>query len=222
MTTYVNYRLDDRIAFLTMDDGKANALSEAMSGALTENLDRALEEADVAIITGRPGLFCAGFDLKVINSTAEKRDAMVDAGARLMHKVYLHPQPVVVTCTGHAIAAGALLALTADYRLGVAGDYKIGLNETSIGLSLPVFGRELARDRLDNRCLTQATLNARLYDPEGAVDIGFLDEIAGVEDISTRAKEVAQDLQKLDIRAFAELKADIRKDTSEKIFQSLR
>ncbi|MBV1930078.1 MAG: crotonase/enoyl-CoA hydratase family protein [Porticoccaceae bacterium] len=222
MTDYVYYRLEDGIAFLTMDDGKANAMSVSMSEALTENLDRALEEADVAVITGRPGLLCAGFDLKVINGTAEQRDAMVNAGARLMHKAYTHPQPVVIACTGHAIAAGALLALTADYRLGILGDYKIGLNETSIGLRLPVFGRELARDRLDNRRLTQATLNATLYDPEAAADIGFLDEVVSEEALLARTSKIAQDLQKLDAKAFAQVKADIRRDTGEKIFRSLK
>lgn len=221
MTDYVHYKLEDGIAFLTMDDGKANAMNVPMSEALTESLDRALREADVAVIAGRPGLLCAGFDLKVINGTAEQREAMIDAGARLMHKAYLHPQPLVIACTGHAVAAGALLALTADYRLGALGDYKIGLNETSIGLSLPVFGRELARDRLDNRRLTQATLNATLYDPEAAVDIGFLDEVVSDKDLSARALEIAQRLQKLDGKAFAQVKADFRKETGEKIFRSL-
>ena len=221
MTTYVHYQLKDGIANLTMDDGKANALNVSMSKALSDNLDRANEEADVVIINGRPGLFCAGFDLKVINGTPADRDAMINSGGEILLKTYLHPQPVVIACPGHAIAAGALLALTADYRIGASGDFRIGLNETSIGLGLPVFGRELARDRIDNRHLTQATLNATLYAPDDAVKVGFLDEIASPGTLEEKATEKARQLQKLDTKAFAEVKAAMRKATGEIIRRSL-
>lgn len=221
MTDYVDYRLEDGIAHLTMDDGKANALSEVMSRALSDNLDRANEEADVVIISGRPGLFCAGFDLKVINGTAEERQAMVNAGGHLLLKAYLHPQPIVIACTGHAIAAGALLTLTADFRVGASGNFRIGLNETSIGLSLPVFGLELTRDRLDNRHLTQATMNATLYEPGQAVEAGYLDEIVAPISLQARALEIAQGLQKLDRKAFAQVKKGIRETSGAKILKSL-
>jgi enoyl-CoA hydratase len=204
-----------------MDDGKANALSEAMSQALMDNLDLASEQADVIIITGRPGLLCAGFDLKVINGTPEEREAMVNKGGRLLVKAYLHPQPIIVACTGHAVAAGALLCLTGDYRIGVQGDFRIGLNETSIGLSLPVFGQQLARDRLDNRMLTQATLMATLYEPEQAVTAGFLDELVSQEAINARALAMAQQMKKLDGKAFAQVKKAMRGAIGETISQSL-
>ena len=221
MTTYVHYQLEDGIANLTMDDGKANALNVSMSKALSDNLDRASEEANVVIIKGRPGLLCAGFDLKVINGTAAERAEMVNSGGRMLLKAYLHPQPIVIACPGHAIAAGALLSLTADYRIGASGDFRIGLNETSIGLGLPVFGRELARDRIDNRHLTQATMNATLYTPEDAVNVGFLDETVDPDALDIRALEHAKRLQKLDAKAFAEVKAAIRKATGEIILRSL-
>lgn len=221
MTDYVHYQIEDGIAKLTMDDGKANALNVSMSKALSDNLDRANEEADVVIISGRPGLLCAGFDLKVINGTPEQREAMINAGGHLLLKAYLHPQPIVIACTGHAIAAGALLTLTADYRVGAQGDFRIGLNETSIGLSLPVFGLELTRDRLDNRHLTQATMNATLYEPDRAVEVGYLDEVVAPETLQARALELAQGLQKLDVKAFAQVKRGVREASGAKILESL-
>lgn len=221
MTGYVHYKLEDGIAHLTMDDGKANALNVSMSKALSDNLDRANEEADVVIISGRPGLLCAGFDLKVINGSAEEREAMVNAGGHVLLKAYLHPQPIVIACTGHAIAAGALLTLTADYRVGALGDFRIGLNETSIGLSLPVFGLELTRDRLDNRHLTQATMNATLYEPGKAAEVGYLDEVVAPETLLARALEIAQGLQKLDANAFSQVKKGVRGASGAKILKSL-
>ena len=221
MTTYVHYQLEDGIASLTMDDGKANALNVSMSKALSDNLDRASEEAEVVIIKGRPGLLCAGFDLKVINGTPANQAAVVNGGGRMLLKTYLYPLPVVIACSGHAIAAGALLMLTGDYRIGASGDFRIGLNETSIGLGLPVFGQELARDRIDNRHLTQATMNATLYTPEDAVNAGFLDETVDPDALNERAMEQAKRLQKLDAKAFAEVKAAMRKATGETILKSL-
>ncbi len=221
MSQYVDYKLEDSIAHLTMDDGKANALSVDMSEALSGELDRALGEAEVVIISGRPGLLCAGFDLKVINSAPENRGAMVNLGGQLLLKIFLCPAPVIIACTGHAVAAGALLTLTGDYRIGAEGDFKIGLNETSIGLGLPVFGRELARNRLDNRQLTQATLNATMYDPHNAIQVGFLDEVSPPDTLIDRAYEMATELKKLDAKAFAEVKADMRKTTGDIIGKSL-
>ena len=114
MTDPVNYSVENKTAILTMDDGKANALNEAMIGGLSVGLDRAEQEADAVIIMGRPGMFSAGFDLKVLSGPSEGQRSMVDAGARLLLKGYLFPKPIVIACSGHAIAAGALMTLTGD------------------------------------------------------------------------------------------------------------
>ena len=66
MSDFVKYEMADRIATLTMDDGKANAFGIDMTTALSAALDRAEMEAASVVITGRPGVLCAGFDLKVI------------------------------------------------------------------------------------------------------------------------------------------------------------
>ncbi|MBT5666440.1 MAG: crotonase/enoyl-CoA hydratase family protein, partial [Rhodospirillaceae bacterium] len=170
MSDYVAYDQSGGVATLTMDDGKANAFGIDMIAALDAGIDRALRDAKALVITGRPGVLCGGFDLKVIRGDDEDKKAeMRAAGQAAMLKLYVHPQPVIFACTGHSVAAGALLLLTGDHRIGVAGDYKIGLNEVAIGLPLPVYGLELARDRLDPRALGAATLGAAIYDPDGGV-----------------------------------------------------
>lgn len=109
MTQPVAYELENDIAILTMDDGKANALNPAMIKALSEALDRAEREAKAIVLTGRQGIFSGGFDLKVMNEGPQAAAAMVDAGAQLMLRIYLHPLPIVAACTGHAIAAGVII-----------------------------------------------------------------------------------------------------------------
>lgn len=210
MSEYVDYKVADGIATLTMNDGKANAFGVGMTTALSEGLDRAADEADVAVIVGKPGLFCAGFDLKVINGPKDGVRAMVEAGGELLMKAYMHPQPLIMGCTGHAVAAGALLLCTADYRIGVTGDFKIGLNETSIGLGLPTFGIELARDRLDNRQLNNATMGAQLYSPDAAAEVGYLDEAVSPDTFEDAIAARAEYLKTLDRASYAQVKQRLR------------
>lgn len=210
MNEYVNYAQNAGVASLTMDDGKANAFGLNMIRALSEALDRAAAEAEVVVISGRPGVFCAGFDLKVIAGAPEDRLAMIRGGAELLLKLYLCRQPVIIACTGHAVAAGALLLLTADYRVGALGGTKIGLNETAIGLTLPTFGVELARARLDSRSLSEAVIGARLYAPDEAATVGYLDRAVAVEDLTATAEAKALEMKALDHQAFGDVKQRLR------------
>jgi len=177
----VSYELRDGVAVITLDDGKVNAISHETIAALLAGLERAEREAGAVLLLGRPGRLSGGFDLTTMRSGPEQVRGLVEAGARLMLRLYTYPRPVVVACTGHALAAGAILLLVADLRLGALGDFKIGLNEVAIGLTLPVFAVELARERLSKRHFTNAVTQAEIFDPDGAVDAGFLDrtEAAG-------------------------------------------
>ncbi len=211
MAEIVRFGLQDQVATLALDDGKANALSLPMSQAIDAALDRAAREARIVVIRGRPGVLCGGFDLKVIrDGTAADRKAMTDAGMQLLARLYLHPQPLVIACTGHAVAAGALMLLAADIRIGTRGDFRLGLNETAIGLSLPQAGLELARDRLLPTALAEATLQARLYAPDDAARIGYLDRVADPQALDDTIAETTQALMKLDPTAYATTKQRLR------------
>src|SRR3954471_11440474 len=169
-----SYALEGSTAVVEMDDGKANALSPAMVDALVGALGRAEKEAAAVVLTGRAERFSAGFDLRVMMSGREAALALLERGMELLLGFYGTPLPVVVACSGHALAGGALLALTGDLRLGIAGPFKIGLNEVAIGLPVPSLAMEFARDRLSKGALTRATLLAEIYAPEDAVGAGYL------------------------------------------------
>jgi enoyl-CoA hydratase len=178
----VSYRLDGRVAVLTLDDGKANALGHAALDALDAALDRAEAEADAVALLGRPGRFSAGFDLEVITSSTEAMRALVARGARTTMRLFGFPRPVVAGCTGHALAAGALLLLACDHRVGADGPFKLGLNEVTVGMPVPQWAVELARYRIPPSAFDTALLG-RIYDPTGAVAAGFLDDIDAPEAI---------------------------------------
>ena len=191
----LNYSLKNDVAMLTMDDGKANALGHAMIAALTEALDRAQNEAKAVLISGREKRFCAGFDLEVMASGPENVRKLVGSGAELLLRIYQHPLPVVIACTGHALAAGGLLLLAGDVRIGAEGEFRIGLPEVAIGMTMPVFGIELARDRLARNRFTEAVTQARIYNPAEAAAVGYLDEAvppaALIETATARATALA-------------------------------
>lgn len=217
----ITYVLDGSTAVVTLDDGKANALSGAAIGALLSAIARAEQEAKALVLAGRPQRFCAGFDLKTMMGGADAATGLLRHGTELFLKLYGTPLPLVIACTGHAMAGGALVLLTGDLRVGAAGPFRIGLNEVSIGMPLPVLGIELARDRLAAAELPRATLTAHVYDPEGAARAGFLDEVVGADEVLPRAKAEAARLGALSRAAYGATKARLRGQTLAHIRESL-
>ena len=210
MTSPVTYAAQGPVAVITMDDGKANALSHTMLGALEEALDRAAAENSAVVLAGREGKFCAGFDLKVMMSSPAAAGELVTRGAELCLRLYAFPRPVVAAATGHAMAAGALMLLSSDTRIGTEGDFKLGLNETAIGLTLPAFAIALGRERLDPRRFTEPLIQARIYSPAEAVAVGYLDEAVAPAEVLPRAVAEATRLAALPGHAYAGTKAKLR------------
>lgn len=204
-----------------MDDGKANALSEAMIDGLLAALARAEQEANAAVLLGRADRFCAGFDLKIMMSGPEPAKALLRRGSDLLMKLYGAKLPLVVAATGHALAGGALVLLTGDVRIGIEGPYRIGLNEVAIGLPVPVLAMELARDRLLPTQLGAATLQAKIYAPADAARAGYLDEVVAPDQLLARAHEEATRLAALPKSAYCATKTRQRGRTIAHIISTL-
>jgi len=208
----VSYQKEQGVAVLGMDDGKANALSHGMIDELLAGLDRAEKEARAVLIAGRPGKLCAGFHLPTMMSGIEPARELVAYGAELFLRIYDYPLPVVMACTGHAMAGGAVMLLTGDTRIGAEGDFKIGFNEIAIGMPLPIFVQELARDRLDPRYRLAATIHAQVLSPEGALAAGFLDQVVPAERLLEQAMAEATKLSRLPTQPYALTKQRMRKE----------
>ena len=210
------------IALIRMDDNKANAINFEMIAALNAALDTAEAEAKAIVLTGREGRFSGGFDLNAFASLGPNGVyKLLDAGAELLLRLYGGPLPVVAACTGHAIAMGVFILHACDTRIGTAGDYKIGANEAITGMNLPIFAMELARDRLHPSHLTRAMVQGFIYNPEGAVEAGYLDMLAPENEVEARALAVAGQLAQLPAPAYAWNKKAIRKATLDRIRASL-
>ncbi len=222
MSDHVSFTLVGDVAHIAIDDGKANALSHSVIEALNGALDRAAAEAKAVVLSGRPGRFSAGFDLSVMNGGPDAVRALVKEGALLSMRVYEFERPVVIACTGHALAAGAILLMAADVRIGSAGAFKIGLNEVAIGMPIPIFAGELARDRLSRRHVTAATALATIYDPQGALDAGYLDAVVEPDLLIDTALERAAALAStLNLRAFAATRTTMRASVAAQVRATL-
>jgi enoyl-CoA hydratase len=221
MTELVRYRLEGTTAIVDMDDGKANALSDAMIDALLAALTRAEAEASAMVLVGRPDRFCAGFDLRVMMAGPDQARDLLRRGSELLLRLYGASIPLVIACTGHAVAGGALVVLTGDVRIAAAGAYRIGLNEVAIGLPVPVLAMELARDRLQPAALTRATLLAHIHTPEEALAAGYVDELAPPDQVLPRALAEATRLAALGRKPFMATKQRLRGRTIEHISSTL-
>jgi enoyl-CoA hydratase len=201
MSDLTSYRRDDDVATIKMDDGKVNALGVAMLRELHAAFDRAQHDDLAVILTGREGLFSAGFDLSVFRDTPEQLPEMLTLGASLCERILSFPRPVVTACTGHGVAAGCFIQLPADLRIGVDGPFRIGLNEVQIGLTMPQFVIELARSRLTPSHFDRAVNSAAMYAPADAVGAGFLDRVVPADELQGAALGAARELAALNAEA---------------------
>lgn len=211
MSELITYHLDEGIATLTLNNGKVNAISPDVIAAFNSALDRAQQDRAVVIITGQPGILSGGYDLKVMTSGPQAAVSLVTAGSTLSRRLLAHPFPVIVACPGHAVAKGAFLLLSADYRIGVEGPFNIGLNEVQIGMTMHHAGIELARDRLRRSAFHRSVINGEMFDPISAVDAGFLDKVVAAEQLQEAALAAARQLKKINMSAHKNTKLKVRK-----------
>lgn len=206
----INCEIKDSVAVITLDDGKANAVSPALLEQLNQALDQAEQEANAVVLVGRPGRFSAGFDLSIMGQGGDATVQLLAGGAKLSYRLLKYPLPVVIACTGHALAMGGILLLSADYRIGVDGAFKIGLNEVAINMTMPLFGVEVSRGRLHTPFFHRAVNNAEIFSPREAVAAGFLDTVADESDLMNDAVAMASQLGQLPRNAHHQTKLRVR------------
>ena len=211
MSDLISYQLEDGIATLTISNGKVNAISPDVIAAFNAALDQAEADRAIVIITGQPGILSGGYDLKVMTSGPQNAINLVAAGSTLARRMLSHPYPIIVACSGHAVAKGAFILLSADYRVGVEGPFSIGLNEVLIGMTMHHVGIELARDRLRKNFFNRSVINGEMFNPQQALEAGFLDAVVAPEELMNAAKAMATQMKKVNMTAHKNTKLKTRK-----------
>ncbi len=223
MTELATLESNGDVSIITLDDGKVNVFSPDMIEQLNIILDKVPEDKGSILIQGKEGMFSAGFDLKVMQGgDTEAMSKMAAGGFKLLARVYSFPRPVVVACSGHAIALGAFLLCCADYRVGAKGEYIVQANEVRNNMSIPTPILEISKSRISKAHWYRAILNAESYNIEDSIEAGYLDEVVEATNLSNRAMEVANDLATLDHPHYKMTKELDQKATLDKILSSIQ
>jgi enoyl-CoA hydratase len=187
-----------------------------MQGEISTALDRAEAENLTVLLRGRDGVWCGGFDLKILTGgqgSPGEAVGMLNGGYALAYRLMSFPRPVVVEVTGHAVAMGFFLMLSADYRIGPQAPIKLVANEVAIGLTMPKTAVEIMRQRLTPSYLVRATLLAEPFDINEAVQGGLLDKVVAPESLHETALATAEGFAGLDAAAHLGSKKRAREET---------
>ncbi len=202
----------NNVTTITIKNGKVNTISHEVIDAINEALDVAEKERNVVILTGKTGMFSGGFDLNTMKAGPESAIALVTKGSKLSRRMLSFPTPIIGACSGHAIAKGAFLLLSCDYRIGCTGSFKIGLNEVAIGMTMHNAGIEIARNRIPINFFNRSVINAEIFEPSSAITAGFLDVVVEPDELLATAKYAAEQMSKLDMKAHLGTKLKARKE----------
>lgn len=212
MDNVLGYALDRNLATITVDDGKVNVMTAALLDDFCSLVERA--RADKAMILIRSGLakvFSAGFDVKPLASgDREASRALLEAGVSAILALLEHPFPVIGLCAGHAYPMGAFLLLASDFRIGVTGNYLVGLNEVAIGIPVPDFALRLAEYRLTPSYYHRSAALGQMLSPEGALEAGFFDLLVEPFEVDAVLGQSVAQLGKIDMAAHASTKQRMR------------
>ncbi len=218
----IDVTISDGIAVLTMQHGKVNALDTEFCEAIAARF-RALAASDVkaVVLTGQGRAFSAGVDLvRLSRGGAAYVREFLPALHRFYDAVFFHPKPVVAAVNGHAIAGGCVLACCADRRIMARAAGRIGVTELLVGVPFPALAFEIVRLAVPPRYLAEVTYTGATYEPDTALERGFIDEIAEPAELLTDALAVAQELAALSPAAFAQNKMQIRQPVAERLAAS--
>ncbi|HWP65084.1 MAG TPA: enoyl-CoA hydratase-related protein [Candidatus Limnocylindria bacterium] len=209
----MDYAQHERIAEITLDDGKVNAMGPAFFDELNALLDRAERERPGALVlAGREGFFSAGLDIKVLPTL--ERDEMtrtLQAFGNTLLRVWAFPLPTVAAMTGHAVAGGLFLGFACDYRVMARGAFRLHANEHLIGLPLPTWAQVLTESLVGSGAVyTEFMLHARPYTPDEALERRMVDQVVDAGMVIARAREVAASLAGLSQPAYGISKARLR------------
>ena len=201
MSELVKSELVDAVMTITLQNGKVNAISHEVIAQINAALDQAEAEKAVVVITGQPGILSGGYDLKTMQAGPKEAIALVTEGSKLTRRMIAFPTPIISACPGHAVAKGCFLLLCSDYRIGVEGDFKLGLNEVAIGITMHYAGIEMARQKMPEPYFSRSVINAEMYDPKTAIKAGILDMLVPQDQLMPAAMKAAAMFKQLNMKA---------------------
>ena len=218
----IDFEQEDGIGIVKMNNNAAkNSFDVEFAELFIDRVEQANEKCDAIVIAGVENIFSAGYNVKIIGKDQEATKKLVELGAKIVVQLLDIRKPVIAACTGHAIALGAVILLGCDIRIGASGKFKIGLNETQLGLGLPVFATELAKQRIPHQHVHKVILEAELHSPEKALIYGFLDQVVNPDEVMPESIARAKLLAKYSARTYGFHKRQLNLEYADTVRASL-
>lgn len=211
----INVTIKDRLALITLNRGKSNALNGEMITELTDMLHNIANDSNIGgvIITGRENFFSAGLDLiELYGYNEEEAKSFWDLFLNFVAKITAFQKPLVAAINGHSPAGGCVIALACDARVMAEGKYIIGLNEVPVGIIVPESIFNLYAFWLGKAHASRSLLEGKLFSPDEALQIGLVDELVNPDSIMTAAERRIRKYMALEPNTWQQSKLNIRKE----------
>ena len=211
----INVTIKDRLALITLNRGKSNALNREMITELTDMLHNIANDDNIGgvIIAGRENFFSAGLDLiELYGYNEEEAKSFWHLFLDFIAKITAFKKPMVAAINGHSPAGGCVIALACDARVMAEGKFIIGLNEVPVGIIVPESIFSLYSFWLGKGHATKSLLEGKLFSPEEALAIGLVDELVNQDSIMTVAERRIRKYMALEPNTWQQSKLNIRKE----------
>jgi len=208
----ITLEFEDEVAVIGIDDGNKNVINHEVLDQLEAAWAEAEATAKSILFKGREGSFCAGYDISVMTGDDPEASARLGRrGGGLAKKIYACPIPVVGLAQGHAFTIGPVWLAGCDVRIGEEGPYKFGMTEVALNVPLTGWALEAMRGRLKDFHHVEALMHSKVYDPAGALEAGFIDQLVAPGTGLELALETATNLAKLPEKSYQATKLALRK-----------
>ena len=214
----INVTIKDRLALITLNRGKSNALNRELITELSDMLHNISNDDNIngVIITGREHFFSAGLDLiELYGYNEEEAKSFWHLFLDFTAKIIAFKKPMVAAINGHSPAGGCVIALACDARVMAEGKYIIGLNEVPVGIIVPESIFKLYSFWLGTGNAARSLLEGKLFSPEEALEIGLVDELVNPDSIMTAAERKIRKYMALEPNTWQQSKLNIRKELIE-------
>lgn len=216
----IDVKIDEKIATITLNRPKVNALNEPLIDELRAAFDNIENDNDInaVILRGKGSFFSFGFDVPGFMSyPKDSFERYVFSYSELIKKIFMFPKPVVAALNGHTVAGGCILALACDFRIMVSGKAKIAMNEITFGSTLFTSAVEMLRYAAGSKSSQDIVYSGKMLSAEEAFSLGLIDKSANEDDFISIVAKTAQYFAAKDLVAFNSIKKLLKLETIKKI-----
>jgi 3,2-trans-enoyl-CoA isomerase len=214
----IKVNIKDRLAIITLNRGKSNAMNREMITELTEMFQNIAADDHIGgvMITGQEKFFSAGLDLmELYHYNEEEVKSFWQLFFKFAATITAFKKPLVAAINGHSPAGGCVIALACDARVMATGKFIIGLNEVPVGIMVPNSIFKIYAFWIGQANANRSLLEGKLFSPEEALQIGLVDELVNGDSILTAAERRVRKYMAFESNTWQQSKVNIRKELIE-------